>query len=349
MVGQGQLIFAIVLGAGLTWVHAGDEKPSSGSLAEVQFRDGSVVKLTIRDAEIKVVTRFGTLTVPMTEIRHIDFGLRYPEGLVQKIDDAVAKLGDGDFKVRESAAAELRSHREWAYPALLRAARSENAEVAKRGKELLDELRQRVPDIETALSEKDRITTADFPIVGQISSTTLQGHSPLLGDVVVRLHQAKAIRFLGAGNEISVTVKADEHGTLTNQWLDTGVDVSPGMKLTITANGTVDLDPTNPGQMVVNARGRDPRAPPPAIGGANPVGALARQFGPANPNVAGFRGENGVMPGHGALVGRIGNGRMFLVGEKFTATIRESGRLRLSIVNFGQTMSGGFTVSIVAE
>ncbi|MCX7699791.1 MAG: hypothetical protein N2039_02840 [Gemmataceae bacterium] len=336
--------FAVFLGTVSTFVEAGEQKPSSAPQAEVEFRDGSVVKLTILDADLKVVTRFGTLTVPVTEIRRIDLGLRYPDGLTQKIDDAVAKLGDGDFKVRESAAAELRSYREWAYPGLLRAARSENAEVAKRGKELLDDLRQRVPDIETALSEKDRITTADFPIVGQISSATLQGHSPLLGDVVVRLHQAKAIRFSGPGSEISVTVKAEEHGTIMNQWLDTGLDVSPGMKLTITAKGTVDLDPNNPGQMVVNARGRDPRAPQ-AIGNL----VIPPPIGPANANAGGFRVENGVMPNHGALVGRIGNGRMFLVGEKYTGTIRETGRLRLSIVNLGRTMSGGFTVSIVTE
>lgn len=347
---RGLLILTALVSSARGWAGEAPEKPQTGPSAEVQFRDGSVVKLTILDPELKVMTRFGALTVPTTEIRRIDFGLRYPEGLAEKIEGAVKKLGDGDFKARESATAELRSYREWAYPALMGATRSANAEVAKRAKELLDELRQRVPDIDAAMNENDRVTTADFPIVGRIDAAVLRGHSPLLGNVVVRLHQAKSLRFSGASGEVSVKVNAAEHGTMTNPWLDTGVDVSSGMKLTITATGTVDLDPNNPGQTVVNAQGMDPRA---AQGGnlnaANRVIIFANQFGPINPNVAGIRPNNAMTPNQGALVGRIGNGQWFLVGEKYTGTIRESGRLQLSIVNFGNNMTGGFSVSIKTE
>src|SRR5262245_12326373 len=159
--------------------------PSPGGAAvEVQFGDGSLVKLTLLDPKLDITTRYGKLAVPLTEVRRIELGVRYPEGALQKIQDAITRLGDADYKKREAASAELLAFRELAYPHVRRAAAmTGNAEAVKRAKALLEEFRSRLPEEKLALKDYDTVVTMDFPIAGQISAPTFKARSPLLGDV----------------------------------------------------------------------------------------------------------------------------------------------------------------------
>src|SRR5262245_28057466 len=104
---------------------------------EIRFADDSTVKMSLQTASIEVATRYGKLTIPVAEIRRIDFGLRIPEETAKRIDAAVAQLGSKDFKQREAAAAELVSLRDLAYPAVQKVARSTDLEVARRAREVL--------------------------------------------------------------------------------------------------------------------------------------------------------------------------------------------------------------------
>lgn len=55
------------------------EKPSAnptGGTIEVRFADDSNVKMTLETTSIDVVTRYGRLTVPTSDIRRIEFGTR---------------------------------------------------------------------------------------------------------------------------------------------------------------------------------------------------------------------------------------------------------------------------------
>ena len=70
---------------------------------EVRLTDGSMVKMRLLTEEIEVATRYGNLKVPLADVRRIDVGFRYPDGVEKRIEDAVARLGSGDFKVREAA------------------------------------------------------------------------------------------------------------------------------------------------------------------------------------------------------------------------------------------------------
>src|SRR5262249_32380763 len=118
-----------------------DEFPPApgGPQVEVQFGDGSLVKLTLLDPKLDIATRYGKLSVPLNEIRRIELGVRYPEGALQKIQDAITRLGDADYKKREAASGELLAFRELAYPHVRRAAAMPgNAEAVKRAKALLE-------------------------------------------------------------------------------------------------------------------------------------------------------------------------------------------------------------------
>ena len=107
--------------------------PAAGShYVEVHFNDGSIVKMILLHDTLDVATRFGKLSVPLDDLHRIDFGLRYPAGVQQKIQDAIGLLGNPDFKKREAAQAELVGYRELALPLVEQALRTANPEAARR-------------------------------------------------------------------------------------------------------------------------------------------------------------------------------------------------------------------------
>src|ERR1700722_14884467 len=113
---------------------AGQEKDAKttprpdANTVEVRFADDSVVKMILQNGSIDVATRFGKLSVPAQDMRRIELGMRIPEATAKRIEAALANLGNADFKKRDAAVVELIGLRELAYPALLRAARSSDAE-----------------------------------------------------------------------------------------------------------------------------------------------------------------------------------------------------------------------------
>src|SRR5262245_29462981 len=86
-------------------------KPDPGAI-EVRFADDSTVKMVLLHSNIEVTTRYGKLTVPVSELRRIEFGLRITEDTAKKIAAAVARLGSREFKQRDAAVAELLALRE---------------------------------------------------------------------------------------------------------------------------------------------------------------------------------------------------------------------------------------------
>ena len=290
---------------------------------EVIFADGSIVKLNLLEAKIDVTTRYGKLAVPIGEIRKIEMGLRYPDGALAKIQDAITRLGDPDFKKREAASTELLALRELGYPHVRRATQEGNAEAQKRAKALLEELRKRVPEEKLAVKDYDSISTIDFTIAGRIEASSFKARSALLGDVDIKLYQVSAMRWSGHTTEVQLTIDAAKHGGPQESWLDSGLDLN-GDKLNIQATGSVDVMPNNPGQYM-----------------AGPDGLRVD---------VGFRRGGAVMVGPpGALVGRVGqNGKPFLVGSKYDSTPGGDGRLylKLEASPWNVVQSGNYTVKI---
>ncbi len=172
--------------------NATPEKPapkSSGepNQIEVRFADGSVLKLAWLEEQIEVNTRYGKLTVPAADVRRIDFGLRFPPGAARRLERALGDLGSGDFRQREQATTDLLALRELAYPALLKLAKSDDAEVAKRVQEILGKLRDAIPAEKLLLRDHDVIHTEEFPIHGRIDKAAFRARSPYFGELTPRL------------------------------------------------------------------------------------------------------------------------------------------------------------------
>jgi hypothetical protein len=288
---------------------------------EVVFADGSLVKLTLLDSKVDIDTRYGKLQVPLSEVRRIELGIRYPEGALQKIQDAITQLSDADFKKREAASKELANFGELAYPLVRRAAStSTSPEAVKRARALAEEMHTKISEEKLTLRDQDTITTYDFAIAGHIEAPSFKARSPLLGDVDVKLVQARSIRWLGSTNEAKITLDAVKYGSQQETWMDSGIEVN-GDKVQITASGSVDLMPQNPGQIMAGPDGN-------------------RQNG-------NFRNGGVRFGAPGALVAKIGNGQPFLVGAKYEGSPAGDGKLMLRIEAspWGQ-ISGSFDVKV---
>src|SRR5262245_41595597 len=93
----------------------GQEKEAKGPPApranpypvEVRFADDSTIKAALLEKHIEVATRYGKLTVPVDEIRNIEFGMRISDETAKRIETAIARLGSQEFAQREAATAEL--------------------------------------------------------------------------------------------------------------------------------------------------------------------------------------------------------------------------------------------------
>jgi hypothetical protein len=307
---------AVVVAAGQEKDAKTPEKNEAAPAVEIRFADDSSVKMTLEDSSIEVATRYGKLTVPVGDIRRMELGLRVPAATAKRIDAAIALLGSPEFKQREAASAELLALRELAYPALQQAAKSTDAEVARRAKEAVKTLVETVPAEKLNLPRQDTVVTRDFTIVGQVETPSLKVRSPYFGATTVKLADVRSLRLPGNEQEMKLVVDAARYGGQQETWLETGVEARVGAALQITATGTVDLQPV-PGAAGTSVVGPD------GAGGAR----MARGGGfPAG------GGRGFARAGGGVLMGRIGeNGKVFVVGSHFEGTATDDGKLYLRI------------------
>jgi hypothetical protein len=200
-------------------------------LAEVKMADGSAVRMTLTQSVVEITTRYGKLEVPVGDIRKIEFGFRYPEGVLPRIEASARQLASADAKDRDAAVQGLLEYRELSYPTLKRLAGGTDPDLAKRAAEVIRKL--------------DTIHATEFTVAGRIESPTLKGRATYFGEVAVQVSEVRTIRFLGgSGGEAEVVVEAAKYAALSQDvWLDTEVDVAEGATLEVQAAGVVDLWP----------------------------------------------------------------------------------------------------------
>jgi hypothetical protein len=215
---------------------------SSGPPVEIRMADGSSVRMNLTQPQIEIITKYGKLAVPANEIRRIEFGFRYPDGVEEKISTLVAQLGDSNYKKREAAAAELAPYKEMAYPMLKRATKNSDAELAKRASELVAKLEDRYPPEKLKFREYDLIQAIDFSAKGKIEAKSLQGSTPYFGDVRLHVAEVRSLRSMAFGGEMTVTVDSTKYLDAANTtWFDTELEIGDDTPLEIVASGQVSL------------------------------------------------------------------------------------------------------------
>ena len=286
---------------------------------EARCADGSVVRVTLLQTDLVVVTRYGRLTVPAKDVRRLEVGLHYPEGIEARVGELVGQLGTKEMKAREEATAALAGLGEYAYRAVLEATKSKDLEVAERAEKVAGMIREKVPAEALTRDPEDKVHTARMVVVGRLEVTALKVRSADFGEAEIKLCRLRDLRRVGDVDGTVVTVDAARHGSPGATWLDTGVDLAAGVKVRLTAAGTVDLWPEGPGQYTCGPAGH------PTLGVDN----------------------HGRRPG--TLVGRLGEqGKVFTVGEGCEVDGGAGGRLYLSLCpsSWHNALTGSYKVTI---
>jgi hypothetical protein len=168
----------------------------------VTFTDGSHLKVLLAEETIELQTPHGKLTFPIADIVRIEFAYRVPEETALTIDKLIADLGSTEFQVRERAMAGLLEKKEKSYAALARASRQQSdLEMRQRIEQLIDRLRQTIPEEQLHVRAHDYVYTADSKIAGKISATNFRISSQQFGQLQLKLADIRDLRAPGAANE----------------------------------------------------------------------------------------------------------------------------------------------------
>lgn len=283
---------------------------------EVKFADGSTIRLNLMEVSLVVNSKYGKLTVPMSDVKRIEFGFRYPEGMKEKVEAVVADLSSSEFKARDKASKDILTYGEFALPALKRAMKGDSPEAVRRATEALRKLEESLPKEVLELREYDVLHTADGPVRGTVETPGFKAKTKYFGETTLKLADIRDLRAVGAGGSDQFNLEAAKYAKLRwAAWYDTGFEVSGEEPLEVTAGGKIDQWPQSPGQYP-----------------AGPNGSSGFVVGPdAGPGV-GFPGGPGGQFKSGALYAKIGEkGTPFLLGESYKGKPTDKGKLYVII------------------
>ncbi|MBI5396006.1 MAG: hypothetical protein HZA91_11985 [Verrucomicrobia bacterium] len=272
--------------------------PATSAAAGAQFtlRDGTIIIGRTELKAIEVITAYGTLSVPITDVMKVRVGKKSDRDLKAKIDRAISDLGSKDFAARDQATTDLAKLGRLAYTELRKAANSDDLEVKERATKLLDDMGV-VEDEADIPPENDEVVTPTFIIAGTIKLDTLSISTKFGTLKVAKKDLAKMS--VGEAEQVTRAVSVPAKAT-AGKMVATGIRVKRGDRLAVTAQGSV------------NYRN---------YGGT--------QFSPEGSSNYGNWNENIMI---GALIGRIGaSGSVFKVGERYNDKIEADGELHLGI------------------
>lgn len=229
-----------------------------------------------------------------------------------KMGQSFKDLSSQSHAARDAAQRWLQAQPPTVYPLLLEVAKSEDVEARRRGELLVRHFQASYPKDRLKASRDDIVMTDDLRINGVIQCKSLKANSVHLGDLDLKLADLREVRFQAVGLELTVNA--------TGEWHDAGM-VTRGCRLSLTADGSVECWPTAPGQYLCGPKG-----------------------------LTGTAGKGGAFIA-GALLGKIGDGNGFIVGEAWGGEIQAGGRLWLKVMEapWGQASAGSFNVKIRVE
>ena len=298
---------------------------------EIYFLNGSKVRMIVQSESVEIATLYGKLSVPVRDVRGIEFGLHFPEGVEDKIAAAIKSLGSSDYRTRENGGKALQDLAPYSYPFVLEASRTKDLEIASRAKDIVAKLIAKHPKKDLKTMVEDRVMTNAFTIVGRIQTTTIKAKVENFGEHELVLAKMRSLRAMGGGSaDTDISVDAGKYAN-AGQWLDTQYIVDGRTAITITAKGIIDVWPQQGGQFM-----------------SNPNGFNATR---GNGGVIRGRINGGVNQNQhcGMLVGKIGeSGEMFTVGERYDGSPEVEGNLFLHIgpSQWNVQSSGSYDVKI---
>jgi hypothetical protein len=301
-------------------------KPASNEV-EVHFLNSSTVRMHVLSEKLEIETLYGKLQVPLKDVRSIEFGSHFPDGVEAQIAQALKNLSNSDYREREKAGKALVELGPFSYAAVVHASHAKEVEIAKRAKDIALKLQANHPKKDLKIAAEDKVVTPSFTIVGRILTPSIKAKTEYFGEVELSLAKMRTLRTVGSvGPAVEVALDAAKYAN-QNQWLATNFNVDGRTIVSITAKGQVDLWPEQPGQYLAGPNGYRVAAGG-GFGGKAGKGGVARTNG-------------------GLLIGKIGeDGDIFIIGERYEGTPLQTGVLYLQInpSPYSQQSSGSFDV-----
>ncbi len=214
-------------------------KPFEAGPLDAHFTDDSHLKVKLRDEKIELVTPYGKLVIPVADVRRIEFATRVPDDVAKKVEAAVANLGKEDFKTREAASAELLALGIPSYPALLRAAKSPDAEIARRADELLAQLREQFSEERLEVRPDDVVYTEHSKIAGRIPASALKVGTTQFGEQPMKLTDVRTLSAPGAEPGATTAGSALENAPDSLMRLQGNIGKTYRFRVTANGNGSV--------------------------------------------------------------------------------------------------------------
>lgn len=324
-----RLICLLLLVPLTTWAQDETESLSTGEAKEIRhrvtLRGGSRLVGRLEPAQWRVTVygktaKFGSLTIPVDEIRRIRFGRKADPDRFQQVRTLVDYLASADPDRRDFAHAKLAEMGGFAAPELHKQSREhEDPEVKRRAAEILKELE--IPE-EEWLPDDDQVRTARFSIIGTVGEETIKINVAELGTVTLARKDVIEIRAYQSGQNHSLKVTGAH--THISPWLKTGIQVKGRAALRISAEGQIMFPNWNNTPM-------------------NPEGT-------ANIGTVNVHPIGNVL--YGTLIGRIGDsGPVFKIGRYYIGDVQGRGELQLAIAVQvrNQAATGEYKVRVQVE
>lgn len=168
--------------------------PEEGVAAEFTAADDSVVKVQLRDKKLELHTKYGTLQIPVADVKRIEFADRLAPDVQTAAAKHVDNLNHFDHKTREDATEALKGMKSVGYPFALKAAKSDDPETKRRGDEIAKAIRAKVPRAKLEVREEDAVYTSDAKLTGKLAVEYLMVGTDVFGDQQVKLSKMRTLR-----------------------------------------------------------------------------------------------------------------------------------------------------------
>lgn len=291
---------------------------------------GQIVYGTLSVSSIKVETEFGSLEIPIKQIRSFTPGLESHPQEQEKINRLIQELGGNEPEVRDNAQRQLLNYGPGIRPILQKFVEDDDSERRTRIAAMLDEL-DSFSDDDFGMMDEDRvdlipldsIETELFTVVGRIEPKSFQVTTNF-GKLDISLADIRqAQRHVGGVEEIRKSFDVTGMHMADTSWKNSGVRVNRGDEVTLTADG----------QIIMSPWGNNSTSTP-----------------DGSPNYQWYKGNE--IPG-GALVYRIGDsGEVQKGGSKKSFVADRSGELQFGVgipsqfANQGYSFPGQYNVKL---
>jgi LCCL domain len=160
----------------------------------IQCTDDSVLRVKVLDETLELVTKYGNLRIPASDVRQIDFATRVPPEVTSRIAALITELGHPDYATREKASAQLRQYREHAYLPLVKAAKTADPEVGRRADEAIRFIQHKMPAGIPEPREFDVVFTDNDKLTGLLKTGTLKVQTGQFGEQALRLTDVRCLK-----------------------------------------------------------------------------------------------------------------------------------------------------------